>query len=289
MKTCTIKSVYEQVVLARGIDPATAGLSATQMAIIAGYINERMRPAWERAFWPEIMQAQQRRYRATWDATLNYATGDEVYHEAADGDEHYYVSLVDGNVGQDPDVETTAWRELAEDFVRTLSFQQQGEDEIGAVDLENCVFDKDPRINRFAGRITDVILYEDGILVNADDAPTHPWIWYRPPAPEFSLTEWDAETNYAIGDLCYLAATGESYKALQSSTNKDPESETTYWKPVEFPEFLKTHIKYAAHAEWLLDPVEREKAAARAEWELQGLEDRLIDQAQVGRKAVFGR
>jgi len=288
MKTCTIKSVYEAIVRLRGIDPLTANLSAMQKALIAEYINDRMPDGWERMFWSEIMLAEQREYRDTWDDEENYVVGDEVYHEAADGGEHYYISLQNTNVGKDPDVETLWWAEVGDSFLRTLSFQQDGKTEIGAVDLQNCVFDKDPRIYRFAGRIEDVIFYEDGILVSANVAPARPWIWFRPPVPEFSLTEWDAGTAYAIGDLCYYATSGESYTALQSSTNKNPYQQTEYWKPVDFPAFLKTFIKYAAHAEYLLDPVEHGKAETRAQTELDGLED-TEDQKGVQRKVVFGR
>jgi hypothetical protein len=289
MKTCTVKSVYEAIVRMRGIDPLTANLSAAQMALIAEYINERMKAAWERTFWPEIMLAEQREYRATWDETLNYATGDEVYHEAADGSENYYISLQDGNVGKDPDTETDYWEEVGDDFLRTIDFQQDGETEIGAVDLGNCVFEKDPRIYRKAGLVTDVVLYGNGILVNADEAPARPWIWFRPPAPEFSLTEWDAGTDYAIGNLCYYATSGESYKALQVNSNRNPYTETEYWEPVDFPAFLKTCIKYGAHAEYVLDPVEHAKAEARAEGELMSLEERIVDQQGVSRKVIFGR
>lgn len=289
MKTCTIKSVYEAIVRMRGIDPLTANLSATSKALIAEQINERMIEAWQRRFWPEIMLAEQREYRGTWDTLLNYITGDEVYHVAANGDEHYYVSLQDGNVGKDPDLETTWWSEVGDEFLRTIDFQQQGETEIGAVDLGNCVFEKDPRVYRFAGLIQDVIFYDSGILVNSNEAPAHPWIWFRPPVPEFSLTEWAIGTAYAIGDLCYYATSGESYKASQTSTGKNPYSETGYWTPVDFPAFLKTYIKYGAHAEYVLDPVERGKAEGRATGELESLEERLVDQQGVERRVIFGR
>lgn len=289
MKTCTIKSVYEAIVLARGIDPATANLSATDKAVIAGYINERMKKGWPHAFWPEIMLAEQRQYRTTWDIAENYVTGDEVYHVAADGGEHYYISLQDTNVGHDPDVETSWWAEVGDGFLRTLDFQQDGETEIGDVDLQNCVFDRDPRIYRFAGLVQDVIYYENGILISANEVPVRPWIWFRPPVPEFSLTDWATGTAYVIGDLCYYASSGESYKALRPSTNKNPYSETEYWKPVDFPAFLKTYIKYGAHADYLLDPVERGKAETRADDELDDLEETLIDQRGVQRKVVYGR
>ncbi|MFA5401277.1 MAG: hypothetical protein WC359_12590 [Dehalococcoidia bacterium] len=289
MKTCTIKSVYEAIVRMRGIDPLTASYSAAQMAQIAEYINERMIAAWQRTFWPEIMLAEQREYRAAWDVTLNYATGDEVYFETSEGDDKYYVSLQDGNVGQDPETETNWWEEVGEKFLRTIDFQQEGESEIGAVDLGSCVFEKDPRIYRKAGLVTDVALYGDALLVNADEAPARPWIWFRPPVPEYSLTEWDAGTAYAIGDLCYYATSGESYKALQVNSNRNPYTETDYWVKVDFPAFLKTAIKYGAHAEYVLDPVEHAKAEARAENELQSLEERIVDQQGVQRKVIFGR
>jgi len=289
MKTCTIKSVFESIVRLRGIDPAATTVSAADMAIIADYINESLEEGYERAFWPEIMLAEQREYRAEWDALENYITGDEVYHVAADGGLHYYISLQDANLAKDPDVETEWWSEVGADFLRTISFQQNGETEIGDVDLGNCIFETDPRINRFAKLIDDVIYYDDGILVNSNEAPAQPWVWFRPPTPQFSLTAWSGATAYGIGDLCYYATSGESYKALKPSTNKNPYSETEYWKPVEFPAFLKTYVKYAAHAEHLLDPVERGKYEQRAEAELQALEERSVDQRGVQRKVVFGR
>lgn len=53
-------------------------------------------------------------------------------------------------------------------FRRTLDFQQQGETEIGAVDLSNCVFDYDPQGVPVCWRVTDVMAYGNGILVNAN-------------------------------------------------------------------------------------------------------------------------
>jgi hypothetical protein len=289
MKTCTIKSVYEAICRMRGWDPATATISSTEKDLIAEFISERVKEAYEYAFWPELMLAEQRQYRATWDDAENYATGDEVYHVAADGAEGYYISLQDANIGKDPDTETTWWAEVGDDFLRTISFQQDGETEIGAVDLQNCIFDTDPRVYRFAALVQDVILYNDGILVAADEAPARPWVWFRPPPAEFSLTEWSGATNYAIGDLCYYASSGESYKALQSSTNKNPYSETSYWKPVDFPAFLKKFVRHGAHADYLLDPVERIKEENRAAAELESLEERLMDQTGVERQVIFGR
>ena len=289
MKTCTIKSVYEAIVRMRGIDPLTAGLSAAQKSQIADYINGRIIEGYTYAFWPEIMLAEQRQYRATWDAILNYATGDEVFHVDAAGGENYYVSLLDGNVGKDPDTETTCWQTVGDEFLRTISFRQQGETEMGAVDLQNCIFDKDPRIYRFAGLVRDVISYEGGILISANKAPVRPWVWFRPPPPEYSLAEWSATATYAIGDIWYYATSGECYKALQPSTGKNPYSETGHWQPVDFPAFLKKFVTHGAHADYLLDPVERAKEESIVVAELASLEERLVDQRGVERKVIWGR
>ena len=271
----------------RGWDPLTATVSAAEMTNIADMINERMKTVWEQAFWPEIMAVEERQYRATWDAGLNYATGDEVYHVATDGTENYYISLQDSNVGKNPDVETTWWEVVGDNFLRTIDFQQEGENEIGAVDLEDCIFDNDPRLNPTVGALDNISFYGEAILVATDTAPYVPWLKYRPITPEFSLTAWAGATAYAIYDVCYLASTGTSYRALQSSTNKSPDSETAYWKPIDFPSFLRTYIKYAVHADWLIDMEAKGRMMARADEELSRLEDSLIDQQGVVRRVKF--
>lgn len=289
MKTCLLKTVFEGICKKRGIDPAVATVSAIDRAKIAEAICDRIKAGVKYAFWQELMKTEQREYRETYLATKNYAMDEEVWHVDADGALRYYVSLADNNVGHDPDVETTWWEEAGEDFQRTIAWQQDGETEIGDVDLENCVFDRDPRVYRFAGAVRPVILYEDGFQVVAEVAPAQPWIRFRLPAPEYSLTEWAAPTTYAIGDLCYLTSTGTCYKALAPNTGKTPDQETEYWMPVEFPDFLKTYVIWGVHADYLLDPVESGKAEAKATAELERLEDELLNQPGVVRQAVFSR
>lgn len=289
MKTVTTKNVYQALIRMRGYDPLTVTISAGELARIEELMNERLTYVYEYAMWPEILLVERRQYRATWDSTVNYSTGDEVYHVAADGSEKYYISLLDNNVNKDPDTQTTYWEEVGADFQRTIDFEQTGETEIGAVDLQDCVFEYDPRLYRGKGRILEVELYDDAIIVNADEAPTRPWIRFRPPAPVISLTAWAVGTSYAIGDVCYLASTGRSYKALAASTGKSPDSETAYWEPVDIPALFKRYIVHAVHADYLLDPVERGKEQNIADGELENLEDTQINQQGVERKVTFRR
>ncbi len=282
MKTCTYKSVYEAIIRMRGYDPETASVSAGEQGRIAELVNERMVESYERAFWPEAMLVEQRQYRADWNEELTYALNDEVYYDGV-----YYISLQNSNIGQNPETETDYWSEVGDDFLRTIDFQQQGETEIGSVDLGACAFDYDPRIYRGKGIIRDVEYYGDGIIITADEAPVRPWLKFRPPTPRFTATAWSESTSYAIGDLCYYADTGLCYKALASSTGKNPVSETDYWAPVEFPLFLKRYIVHCTHADWLTNPEERGKETNLAEAELDSLEERMWDQRGVSRKAEY--
>lgn len=284
MRTVKIKSVYEAVVRLRGMDPAQAYNTAAQMATIAELINDRVLEGWENDFWPEIMAVEEREYRPTWDSGVNYSAADEVYYDGA-----YYVSRQGSNVGKQPDTEAAWWEAVGDDFIRSIDFDQDGETEIGAVDVQNCVFDKDPRLYRFAGKVEDVWLNGGQIIVGADEAPLQPWVRFRPVCPAFSLTAWSAATDYAIGDLCYLASTGETYKALVANTNKDPYSQTTDWEPVGFPQFLVTYVKHAVAADLTQEDEGRYKEQARAAAELERLADVLIEAQGEGRRAVFGR
>jgi len=287
MKTCTVKSVFDAITRLQGLDPLTAGMSDAQKAKYAELLNERLKEGWEDALWKEIMVVEQRNYRSSWDTSLTYADGEEVYN-VADG--LYYASLQDGNIGHAQATETTWWEEIDSDyteFVRYIDFEQDGETEIDAVDQENCIFDKDPQIYPDAGRVPDVIVLGTKIICRSAEAPLQPYVRFRPMCPQFSWTEWSAATAYSIGDICYLAAYGESYKAIASSTNKNPYTETAYWEPVEFPAMFKNFVKHAVNADLLMEDEGRYKEEAKAQGELERLHDTLEDQAGVIRKIRF--
>lgn len=284
MKTCTLKSVYESILRMRGYDPATAAVGVGEQGRIIEWLNERMLDAWERCFWPEVMLVEQRQYRADWDDELLYSTGDEVWL-----DPWYYVSLQDGNVGQNPETETTFWERTEAALQKTIEFRQAGETEIGSVDLGACVYAMDPRLHQFAGLVEAVICTPDGIQVLATPAPARPFIRFRPPSPEFTLTGWDSLADYAIGDLVYLASTGLCYRALKVGTGRAPDQQTDYWVEVQLPWMFKKYLVHAVHADSLLNPEERGKELSIAESALDELEDRMIDGRGNVRKVSFRR
>jgi len=275
MKTCAVKELFEAVVRLRSLDPATASLSTAQKGKIAELVNDAVETAWTFEYWPEAMAVEQRYYRPVWDTGDLWAKDDEVYY-----DEKYYVSLQDGNTGKQPDVETAWWAEVAEDgsFVRTIDFDQAGETEIGAIDTGGCVFASDPRAYPGLAPLEDVEIVGRRIVVRTARAPTRPWLKFRPPPPEYSWTEWSAVTGYSAGDLVFLDAYGESYRALAASTGKNPYSETEYWEPVGFPVFLKRYVKHAVNAMLMREDEGRFKSMGEAEKMLDEMADRLVEQ-----------
>jgi hypothetical protein len=282
MRTCTTKRALEAIVHMEGLDPDTAALTAAQKALRAELLNDRVLVGWEYAFWQETLAVEQREYQETYDAAANYSIGDEVYYASA-----YYTSLIDGNVGNTPGASPTAWEAVGDDFIRHILFEQPDETIIHRVDCNAGVFDKDPRVYRDAGRMTHVRLLDDRIVVEDNEAPIQPWIRFQTTPPEFSWTAWSAATAYAIGDLCYVASTGHTYKALLTSTNKDPVSETTYWEEVGFPNFLLRYVKHAVASDLMHEDDGKYKEQATAEGELERMADALQEAQGQGRQAKF--
>lgn len=282
MRTCTTKRALEAITRLEGVDPDTAALTAAQKALRAELLNDRVAWAWEYAFWQETMKVEQREYRETYSATANYSIRDEVYSASA-----YYTSLIDGNVGNTPATSPLAWVAAGTDFVRHILFEQPDEEIIHRVDCNAGVFDKDPRVYRDAGRMTHVRLLDDRLIVEDEEAPIQPWVRFQTTPPEFSWTEWAAGTAYAIGDLCYVASTGYTYKALLTSTGQNPVSATTYWEEVGFPHFLLNYVKHAVSSDLMQEDDGRYKERALAEAELERMSDVRMEAQGQQRQARF--
>jgi PAS domain-containing protein len=233
---------------------------------------------WEAEWWAETMVTEQRYYRDAWAVGTTYAAGAEVWRANTDGDVTYWVSQAGANVGHDPATDDgTWWEEAGAGFVRTIDFEQTGCTRIGRADLEDCVWDRDPRVYRKAGASRPVTLEQRALLVQAEEAPARPWIRYQMEPPAFSVTAWGSGTTYVTGDLVYVAATGHTYRALQGSTNKAPATETAYWVKVEFPWFLGRYARNATVAMIAGDAEARKRAEELAEEEME----RLLDVCEV--------
>jgi len=289
MKKIDISLIYDAIVRRKGLNPADDPLTAAQKGDYAELVTERLKIAWEEAIWPDVRLVEQRQFRPDWDAAVSYSEDDEILYTDGDDESAYYISLQDGNLNQQPDEETDYWEAAGDTFVRNIDFDQEDETEIDGVDVEDCAFDYNPRIYPDRGRVFQITINDGVILFRADQAPVKPWIRFRPVSPEFSWTEWVAATEYSIGDLTYLAAQGECYKALAPSTGKDPYTETAYWEPVGFPKIFRDYVVNGVTADLLTEDEGRFKAESKATAELQRMVDTMIDQPAERRRASYRR
>lgn len=289
MITVKLQKAYEAILGALGLNPATAGLSESKKAEIASQINDRVRESYRYAFWPETMVVEERQYRPTWDAATNWAAGDEVFYL-----DRYFSSIADGNVNHSPPTsgDNEYWTEILSGMIRSIDFQQQGATQIARIDTDSCVFSRDPMVYGMgSANVVKACLNGDQVVVlDSPVAPyvrAKPFVRFQPPEPQFSLTLWDDEVDYGVGDLCFLAAQGECYKALASSTNKNPYTETEYWEPVGFPEFLLKFVKLGVAADRALDEKQAMQLEGKAQMELDRLFDEKLESQKQGRRARF--
>jgi hypothetical protein len=286
--TITTKAIFEAVIRVLGLDPEAVTFGDGYKAKLIELVNDAVKSGYRAEWWPETMAVERRQYRPTWDAAVTYAEDDEVYYEDGDGDGNYYISLQGSNLNKQPDTQTAYWEEVGSDFIRSIALAQDDETEIGAVDLENCVFDDDPREPVNKGPIRPVDLLGTDIIVRSEQAPLRPYLRFQGVCPEFTMTAWSGATAYVVDDLVYVASTGKTYVAIAAGTNKDPTTETSYWTAVGFPKFLKDYVKHVVAADLMDADADRYRQRAKAEDEIEKLRAGLVSR-QVARRARFSR
>jgi hypothetical protein len=292
---CAVREVFEGIVRLRGFTPDITGMSASDRGNVASLVNAFLREDWEGEWWPESMQPEQRQFAPTWDAAVNYATDEAVLREDATGAAHYFLSVVDGNLGNDPnDGDETLWVNVDQDqdFRRAIALDQEWEAQrIGRIDVEQHVFDSDPRLSRVAVPLADVFLVGGEIVFRGAEAPARPWLKFQLPAPEFSWTDWSAGTLYGIGDRVYRhesggVAVGHTFVALAPSTGADPYTNSDQWAEVPFPDFLKHVVIHQVAAEEMREDEARYKERSLADRLHASLRERLIEGQGGRRRAV---
>lgn len=92
----------------------------------------------------------------------------------------------------------------------------------------------------------------EGIYLPLKYASTEVWISYRPAAPKFTATEYNASTAYAVGDSTYYATTGECYLCTTASTGNLP-TVTNYWQKLDLLKVLAAATVQGAYSETLAE------------------------------------
>jgi hypothetical protein len=142
------------------------------------------------------------------------------------------------------------------DVNHEISFDQTSQTPIGKL-LK--VYLRDPRTNR--GPLeTPFRLSAEGVHVGYEHG-TYVWLKFSIRAPQFSSTPWNSGTAYAVGDLAYGTAKGETYRAIQAATNHAV-TDAAYWALVPFPFQLAEPVILGAYADALRDEGQTDKGGA---------------------------
>lgn len=293
LEVIPVGEVYEAIIRKRGFDPAALTFDATERSNLSELVNRAIKRAWESQFWEPLMVVEARRYREDWDTLLNYAEGDEVWY-ANTGDGAYYLSKVDGNVAQDPELDTVEafWGPVSSDFVANIDLRGLEGADIGAIDVRKHVFHVDPRVYPGNAPVTGCSMSGESIIVRGSSIPSQPWIKYRLPTRRFTWVAWDIAVAYAVGDRVYVETSGsdsvrESFVAIESSTAADPFTNLDKWEVVEFPLFIRDYVVASVSSMEMAEDEGRYRARAEASEELDWLHDRYGDQVGAPRKARF--
>jgi len=283
-RTVKAGKLLEAVLRGRGFDTTAYTMTVKEKAQYEDLLNTFVRTGWEAEFWPQLLLTERRQYRPDWVSTTAYTVGQEVLHEDA------YWRALDTNINTEPGTDETMW-EAADDMICFVEFSQPfGDgsdiDETG-VDYENCACENDPLLMPDAAAIPGCRPWQRSILIPLSLAPIRPYIRFRAICPSYSFTEWAAGTDYATGDLVFLASTNESYVALQPSTGQSPATEAEYWAPVGVPAFLQDYVRLGMISELAGDDDGKYRTAAKAEQELERLRQRHLPAAGLGGRGVW--
>jgi hypothetical protein len=160
-----------------------------------------------------------------------------------------------------------------------------------------AVYRRNPKLNVRNPWAAEFSMNDEGIVIAAP-VPETVWAVFRAAPPKFAVTVWASANSYLTDDLRYYSNStteGETYLALQASTNQNPATAAAYWVRVDFPEALAGYVKRAAASDYLRSQKQEDRAnqlLIMATQELQDALDRALDsQGQYERAGVvtYGR
>jgi hypothetical protein len=251
LRTVTFQSVLWGVARLCGWKPESRDLTVERAAQLTEFINERVREAWEYAEWADLRWIEQRYFHEGLWAPGSYAAGSIVYHASSAA---YYTA--DTGTSEEPGSAAVDWT-VNTSYSKHIPYEQLGQTKIGTVE---AIFKSDPRINRTPTPLYYEAVDREGIYIKDTEATgAAVWLSLLVREPEFTSVVHSASTSYAVGDLAYLASTGECYKALAAGTVADP-SASENWDRVEFPYVFSSFVKRAAHADYLASKEQFEMA-----------------------------
>jgi hypothetical protein len=209
---CSFEELLHATARRAGYDVASEGFAGDVPERLTGFVEERLRQAWQEEFWPwGVTRTERRQFAPDWDADTIYAAGDVVLSPKL-----AYMEAVAGSVGVDPDGPDAylLWRQPT-DFVRRIAYDQPWEAR-GWADCQD-VFGLDPRRHRRAMPLA-WDLDADGLVVTAADCPARVWCRLRSRSPRLVLAPvYMPDVAYRADTIVFDEESGDCWEARRDT------------------------------------------------------------------------
>ena len=243
MQTVSYKFLIDLFAAMSPVTLSSGALSTEDATAFNRYVNRALRRGWEWIFWPELMDYEQRYYRASYAGGTTYAIGDEVYYATT---AKYYRATAAGT-GNVP-TNTSYWAEITGVLDAYVAYEQAGATAFSHVAE---VWNADYRTTWPAHRVKWEY-DERGIRLTERTAPPSVWVRFRMRAYTWRGADYSAGTAYASGVTRYYASGTDAYEGdfwtttASTSAGESPASAPTKWTKLAIPAFLADFATAAA-------------------------------------------
>ena len=268
--------VLENAVRMAGFDPSLMAIPVNWRMLAAMAVNAGLAQVVAERF-PQMRRVEYRRYRPTWSSQTAWKAMQECYW----GREYWRLESAADEAGREEPGAGNAWRKLKmEEVAAFIEWEQPWEEtaiEPGGVDVQAFAYAVDPKYHPDATPLKGCRATEMGVAIPAP-APVGVFVKFIPQPCEITFTEWDAESDYAAGDLVYVTAQKECYMATGAATRGvQPLADASKWIPVRITSTWVKYFTLLAASEIQTAEQGRYQTQSAAENELASLRERFLD------------
>ncbi len=244
--------------------------------------NRVARRGWERRWWPDLMNLEERHYRDSWIAQA-YASGSEVYDAATDK----YWSASQATTAADVPGTSSKWTEMftADTYI---GYNQAGMTPLGGVKAVYSANFRTSSAYELAFELDD-----RGVRLTDAAVPRSAWVHFRTRCPVWRGPDFSGSTGYAAGVTRYFGSDADGFDGdfwttlAATGQGESPITMPAKWQRLALPTYLSDFTVQCAKLGFLEGDGQLEKALAAdgKAWEwLFDEEDRLQSQGGNSRK-----
>jgi hypothetical protein len=231
---------------------SNANLDPDKAYELLGFLDDRLREAWELYDWLETTVVEQRAYRPDFDESVCYSAGDIVWDPCTQA---YYQALATTIGG--PLSNTAIWQANPPAVVpRWIPWWQDGKTPVGT-----CfgTWTKNPFEDPNAIRV-QFKTSQRGIEMSACNLASV-WVVFRIPYPGIGRVEWDPIVTYNETDPVLDGPDTYICKA-DGTIGHQPSLSPDYWSRFRIPYCMSRYAIQAAFSDSLIVEGQNEKAPA---------------------------